>query len=81
MHALTRWIQRAPRGLKTEADLRLAAETGRVVREEGPKRWVVGLGMVLVIKEGVVVTCWPATGRERPMSESRQGGSDVADES
>lgn len=60
--------------------MRLAAETGRVVREEGAKRWVVGLGMVLVIKEGVVVTCWPATGRERPMAESHRDSSDRADE-
>lgn len=77
---MARWRQRAPQGLKSEADLRLAAETGRVVREEGVKRWVVGLGMVLVIKEGVVVTCWPATGRERPVAVSHQGGANVGDE-
>lgn len=60
-HALTRWIERAPRGLNNAHDLLLAAATGRVVREEGLTRWVVGLGMVLVIRHNVVITCWRAT--------------------
>ena len=59
-HALTRWIARAPLGLNHIEDLLLAATTGRVVREEGGTRWVVGLGMVLVIRHNVVITCWRA---------------------
>ena len=64
-HAFRRWIQRAPRGFNTESDLLLAVQTGRVVREEGTTRWIVGFGMVLIIKEDAVVTCWRATSCNR----------------
>ncbi|WP_020375077.1 hypothetical protein [Sulfobacillus thermosulfidooxidans] len=63
-HAWQRWQERAPHDVRHHwDDCVLAAHTGRVLGRSGATRWVLGLGMILVIEHHTVVTCWRASAR------------------
>lgn len=57
-HAWRRWQERAPRGLNTRRDLHLVLATGRRYPLSPTVMQVVGLGMVLVVRQDRVITCW-----------------------
>ncbi|PSR31368.1 MAG: hypothetical protein C7B46_16975 [Sulfobacillus benefaciens] len=59
-HALQRWRVRAPREFNTPDDLQLALHTGRIIRETESTQWIAAMGMVIVVRNQVAVTCWKA---------------------
>lgn len=57
-HVVQRWGHRAPYGLRRRSDLQLVLRTGRVLRTRGTRQYLRGLGMIVVVDQGVAITCW-----------------------
>ena len=75
-HAVAQWRRRAPKFMRSTANLKLAVQAGVVLRKNlRGQQYLRALGMILVVDRRLVVTCFrvkPHHWTSRPLADFRR---------